>query len=360
MDKVKVLEAIEELQKSKQINPEYYHETWNDRLERKAYYQSITASKLISMSEDLFTEYISKLWSMMMWGNKTYITRKIIEANGFLNVKEHLSSLLFSSAPLKQRWDTFLSSIKFLGPAAISELLMYVRPDEYMVFNSTTIRCLAYLGVKNLPKYQYQYTGSKFLEICNYGKDIALMLKEAGEKDYDLLAVDYFLWDEVLPLAEKYERTDNETMQDDMPSTPNQSQSFHSEIQEKLVEIGQLLGFESQAEVKIAQGAVVDVIWEAKIGNMGKAIYVFEVQCSGSIDSLILNLKRAQSNAAVQAVVAVSDGKQLGTIINESRGVIEEHTLRTWESDDVLTVHEHMKRAHESINQLDLVPDSFK
>lgn len=58
------------------------------------------------------------------------------------------------------------------------------------------------------------------------------------------------------------------------------------------MEIGELLGFESRAEVKIAAGAVVDAVWEAKIGNMGKAIYVFEVQSKGSIDSLLLNLSR--------------------------------------------------------------------
>ncbi len=137
------------------------------------------------------------------------------------------------------------------------------------------------------------------------------------------------------------------------------SKSVHDEIKEKLVAIGELLGFESRAEVKIAAGAVVDAIWEAKIGNMGKAIYVFEVQSKGSIDSLILNLKKAQSNAAVQAVVAVADETQLEKIILESKGVIEEKSLRTWDSDDILAVYDSLVRAHESINKLALVPESF-
>lgn len=131
------------------------------------------------------------------------------------------------------------------------------------------------------------------------------------------------------------------------------------EIKEKLVAIGELLGFESRAEVYITAGAVVDAVWEAKIGNMGKAIYVFEVQSKGSIDSLILNLKKAQNNAAVQAVVAVADEAQLAKIIKESRGVIEEKDLRTWDSEDVLAVYDALVRAHESINKLALVPDSF-
>ena len=76
--------------------------------------------------------------------------------------------------------------------------------------------------------------------------------------------------------------------------------------------------------------------------SMGKAIYVFEVQSKGWIDSLILNLKKAQSNAAVQAVVAVADEEQLAKIISESAGVIDEKSLRTWDSEDVLAVYDSL------------------
>ncbi len=124
-------------------------------------------------------------------------------------------------------------------------------------------------------------------------------------------------------------------------------------------ELGQYFTPRSRSEVKITTGAVVDAVWEAKIGNMGKAIYVFEVQSKGSIDSLILNLKKAQSNAAVQAVVAVADEEQLAKIIQESAGVIDEKSLRTWDSEDVLAVYDALVRAHESINKLALVPESF-
>lgn len=73
---------------------------------------------------------------------------------------------------------------------------------------------------------------------------------------------------------------------------------------------------------------------------MGKVIYVFEVQSKNSIDSLILNLKKAQSNATVQAVVAAADEAQLAKIISESNGVIDEKSLRTWDSVDVLAVYD--------------------
>ena len=209
-----------------------------------------------------------------------------------------------------------------------------------------------------MPKYNYQYTGKKYVEVCTIAKEIAQELKKSGAENYDLLAVDYFLWDEILPLVEK---KPSETPVSDVkkPETDSDSKSLHDEIKEKLVAIGELLGFDSRSEVKITAGAVVDAVWEAKIGNMGKAIYVFEVQSKGSIDSLILNLKKAQSNAAVQAVVAVADEEQLAKIIRESAGVIDEKSLRTWDSEDVLAVYDSLVRAHESINKLALVPESF-
>ena len=98
-----------------------------------------------------------------------------------------------------------MKSVKGMGPSTISELLTYTNPNEYILFNKTTILCYSYLDVPDMPKYNYQYTGKKFAEACAIAKEISAALKAAGSEDYDLLAVDYFLWDEVLPLAEKKE-----------------------------------------------------------------------------------------------------------------------------------------------------------
>lgn len=358
MNKSKLQFAIASFVKNKNANIAYYNDNWAERNERKAYYQSFTKDKLLAMTKEDFLEYVSKLWSMVMWGNKTYVVNCIIDDNGFDNVKKHIAELLYGNSSVEKRWDDFTKAIKGVGPATISELLCYINPDEHIIFNKTTILCLSYLDIPDMPKYNYQYTGKKYAEICAIAKGISEALKSAGAEDYDLLAVDYFLWDEILPLAEKKEPAGQPSAQV-TNKTVSESKSIHDEIKEKLVAIGELLGFESRSEVKITTGAVVDAVWEAKIGNMGKAIYVFEVQSKGSIDSLILNLKKAQSNAAVQAVVAVADEEQLAKIIKESNGVIDEKSLRTWNSDDVLAVYDSLARAHESINKLALVPDSF-
>ena len=359
MNTQKLNAAINEFIKKKKSNAAYYEENWSERKERKDYYRSFSKDKLIAMTEEEFLEYISKLWSMLIWGNKNYVVDKLIGDNGFDHLKMQLAELLYGTSSIENRWDLFLKSIKGMGPATISELLTYINPQEYVIFNKTTILCYSFLEIPDMPKYNYQYTGKKYVEVCKTAKEIASELKKAGAEDYDLLAIDYFMWDEILPLAEKKSSEVPAILETKKPVTANDSKSLHDEIKEKLVAIGELLGFDSRSEVKITTGAVVDAVWEAKIGNMGKAIYVFEVQSKGSIDSLILNLKKAQSNAAVQAVVAVADEEQLAKIINESAGVIDETVLRTWDSEDVLAVYDSLVRAHESINKLSLVPESF-
>ena len=59
-----------------------------------------------------------------------------------------------------------------------------------------------------------------------------------------------------------------------------------------------------------------------------------------------------------QAVV-VADEEQPTNIISESAEVINEKSLRTWDSEDILAVYDFLVRAHESINKPALVSESF-
>ena len=181
------------------------------------------------------------------------------------------------------------------------------------------------------------------------------MTKENIE-DVNLLIVDYMFWDIVYPLTK-----DEAIHENDKISIENDTKLFvHNDIRDQIVEIGQWLGFGSKSEVKIAEGAVVDAIWQAQIGNMGKVIYAFEVQTHGNIDSLILNLQKATNNFAVQAIVAVSDEMQIEKIRKEVKGIQSiENKLKTWNYKEVIEMHDCLERSNEIINNLGLVPDSF-
>lgn len=73
MDTQNLSIAIQAFIKKQSTNAAYYEENWNERKERKAYYQSFTKDKLLAMTEEDFLEYISRLWAVLMWGNKKYV-----------------------------------------------------------------------------------------------------------------------------------------------------------------------------------------------------------------------------------------------------------------------------------------------
>ena len=86
-----------------------------ERDERKAYYQAWTAERILSMSENDFYEYMSRLWAMRIWGNKRYIIDKIIRENTIDNLKRELSTLLWGSEAVSARWDRFRNNVSHVG-----------------------------------------------------------------------------------------------------------------------------------------------------------------------------------------------------------------------------------------------------
>lgn len=332
-------------------------EVINERNERMQYYQGWTKERIKKMTSDEFVEYIGKLWSMIVWGNKKYIADKIIEINGFDKVKKYLIDLLYGNNDIERRWNDFYNNIKQIGPSSMSELLSYINPNEYVICNKVTCECFKYLGVEKVPTHNYQYTGTNYKRLCDIGKQIQQEMLKEEISNVNLLLVDYMFWDIVYPMAKKKVE---QVVEEEIQIEKDTKQFIHSDIINQIVEIGQWLGFESKSEVKIADGAVVDAIWQAQIGNMGKVIYVFEVQTHGSIDSLILNLQKATNNFAVQAIVAVSDEKQIEKIKRESKGIVSiEAKLKTWNYIEVMEMHDCLERSNEIINSLGLVPDSF-
>jgi hypothetical protein len=227
------------------------------------------------------------------------------------------------------------------------------------------------LNIAGPPRYDYQLTGKKYEQLSDHAREIAKEMRTVGATDVDLLIVDYFLWDELQvedtlsQIHKKGVKTTEE--QEDVTEIEEvdkldleTSEFVHNETKDKLAEIGQWLGFSADTEVKVADGSVVDTVWEATIGNMGRVIYVFEVQTKGSIDSLILNLLKSMNNPAVQGVVAVSDFAQLERIQKHASAVKGlGDKLKYWDYKEVLKVHEALQGVHEVINKLGLVPQGF-
>jgi hypothetical protein len=348
----------------RKANPVEFNDSVKERDERAAYYQLWTAERLQQMSADEFAEYLSKLWAMSIWGNKQYVVDKVISDNGLPSVLKYLSDFVWSALPLDQRWDTFRKMVKGIGPAMMSEILCYVHPTTCMLWNRRAYVALNYLGVPDLPRYNYQLTGQKYQDLCETVEEIANEMRSLGDSDVTFFTVDYFIWDESMvaeSLTDIYKPQPALALPVSVNKVDNITSEFiHNEVRDKIAEIGTMLGFKPATEKKVAAGAVVDAIWEATIGNMGRVIYVFEVQTKGSLDSLILNLLKSLNNPAVQGVVAVSDAMQIEGIKAEVSTVPGlKDKLKYWNYVEVLEVYEALASVNEAINRLGLVPQSF-
>lgn len=359
MNKPLLQKHIQSYNERRKKNSAKYHSDMEERDKEARRYLECSRKEILQMDEEDLYEYISPLWAMLIWGNKRYVVDKLIEDNGLENLKNELVHLLWSDVPIEKRWDRFRKGIKGMGPAMISEILCKTHPDKYMIWNRRAKMGLDYLGVQALPRYDYQLDGKKYKELCKVAGEISKELVKAGFEDDSLLMVDYFIWDELqveetLSGSKKSKKDESEELEKDT------ADFIHNDVRDKIRNIGQWLGFESNIERKVAAGSKVDTVWESTIGNMGRVIYVFEVQTKGSIDSLIVNLLKSLNNPAVQGVVAVSDQKQLERIKEHAEGVQGlRDKLKLWDYQEVLDVHENLEYVNESINKLDLVPGGF-
>jgi hypothetical protein len=345
-------------------SPKVYESDLVERHERSTFYRSWNAERMGQMTADDFFEYLSKLWAMRIWGNKQYVVDKLLADHGISNVRKALAALVWSQSSVEKRWDAFRSEIKGIGPAMMSEILCHVHPDKFMLWNRRAYVALNYLGVPDLPRYNYQLDGAKYRELCAAASAIAQEMTALGDKDANLLKVDYFLWEELQveeTLAQIHKPTSAiPTLTPVEKADAATAEFIHNEVRDKIADIGRWLGLQADTEVKVADGAVVDAIWQATIGNMGRVIYVFEVQTKGSIDGLILNLLRSLNNPAVQGVVAVSDATQLDKIKIETASVAGlKDKLKYWNYVQVLDVHESLESVNDAINSLGLVPQAF-
>ena len=362
MDKNLLRKHIKNFISASKKHSEKINEDFKERLDLISYYQSFTKEEILSMDEDAIYEYISKLWAMLIWGNKHYVVDKIIEDNGLDNFRLKLSDLVRGSRDISDRWNDFRSQIKGMGPAMISEILCKTHPNDFMLWNRRAYVGLNYIAVEKLPRYDYQLNGKVYKYLCNVCKEISKELDSHGLKDTTLLAVDYFIWEELQVednLSKIYIKKEKDEKVIPLGSS-DESEFIHNDIRDKLRDIGQWLGFTSNIEQKVSVGSKVDTVWEATIGNMGRVIYIFEVQTKGSVDSLILNLLKSLNNPSVQGVVAVSDKKQLEKIQKHAFDVKDlKDKLKYWDYEEILKVHESLEFVNESINNLELVPPGF-
>lgn len=276
----------------------------------------LSRESLADFDELKFGQVISSLWASLMWGNPGYLVDQLIRDNGFDNIKNSFVHLIWDNNSIINRYNQFRHDIKRIGAGMITEILAFLFPEKYGLYNSKARKALIYLGFHT--DYPFlrkdQISGEQYQQY----NTLLLSLKEElitqGVQELDLLGIDYFLfevWKAINDTPETPDRVAAPQIQEELTDFD------HEEMIDKIIQVGTWLGFEVHRSVHVATGAVVDAVWQAKIANLGVVTYVFEVQRHGGIDSLILNLQRAQNNPTVQRLVVAALPNVLENIKSE-------------------------------------------
>lgn len=321
-----------------------------DRKDREKFFKGITKNQIKNLTELDLGGIVSNLWASHIWGNQDYLVNDIIiSKNGMDKIRKEMYKLFFDNSNPEDKYQRFISQIKGLGPASITEILCILHPDKCGIWNKRARDALKILGFENDIKLdKYQINAKEYRKFNEIIASIAKKLKNYGFKNADLFFVDYYLYELQKP--------------DKFVEKPKKIDFDHDEICDMIKEIGSWLGFESETNKPISHGAIVDVIWRTKIGNLGIVNYVFEVQSKGSIDSLILNLQKATKNKSVQKVIAVSDEQQIQKIQNEIKDLPESFrdSMSYLEVPDVTQMFENLSEVTMVIKKMDLIKSQFE
>ena len=240
--------------------------------------------------------------------------------------------------------------------------MAFVHPEQYGLWNDKARQGLILLGFEEtFPTVKKaQINGKEYEQFNLLLRSIKDELMAWGVQIADLLGVDYFLFEIWKAEWQRHKLPVPET--ETAIATKSQIADFdHNEVIDHLLAIGQWLGFEVHKEKRIAVGAQVDAVWQAKIANLGVVTYVFEVQRYGSQDSLILNFQKAQNNPSVQRLVVVALSGEITKI--RRRGASLPESFRRFvgymDVSEVIRAFELMTELSGIINKLELVKSEF-
>ena len=129
----------------------------------------------------------------------------------------------------------------------------------------------------------------------------------------------------------------------------NETESLsHKQIQEMLVEIGEILGFCAETEFQF-----YDVVWRETPSSQ-RLSHVFEVQSKGNIDSAFAKLKRA-FDAQRSKIFLILDSERDANRVQKSLA----QEFRELESFLTVATFVEIRRIHENLSSISKILPSF-
>jgi hypothetical protein len=142
------------------------------RMER--YVTLLSKNNVSSISEAELGEVLSSLWAMAFWTNKDWAVNNTTQKNDIHMIRKELGNLLYGDEPLSSRYDRFRSYVYGIGPSAITEILAFIHPTKYGMWNDKVRKAAPLLGLDKLLPNKYSINGKeyeKYNEVFSLIKD---------------------------------------------------------------------------------------------------------------------------------------------------------------------------------------------
>lgn len=282
---------------------------WKEEREEKDEFLKehlFSPEKVEALDEGTLRQMVRRLWAYSSWTNKDYVLDQMLQS-GLPTIRSSLKFLLFSDAPISERFDRIQENVRQMGSAGVSEILCHFDKSLYPIWNRRAREGLARLGVSDdvLPASP-QLSGEQYGRFCELMRQVLGKVQEDEQFFEDLFVLDYLLYFLSAVKAE-------EPKPDERRGEGEEDEDFdHDEIIGRVLELGDGLGFEVDDEVPVAPRARVDAVWRTRIANLGTISYAFEVHRRGSPDSAIVNLlKVLEMDDSIRKVVLVSSESEI-------------------------------------------------
>ncbi len=238
------------------------------------------------------TDFYHPFWAMAVWTKRERRINQIIERNGVKKLRDMFYVLIYGSAPLEERFDSFLANVWGLGVAAVTEILCFVEPEKYAMWNKEVVLAIEKLGLpedltktlglrKNRVIGVPSINGHQYMKIIKFLDRLRTELGRAANQRIDFLELDYFLY-YVAEVAET-------------PVVGEEEHGVitsHEEAQYYLLKLGQLLDYVTHV-AKQDQGKIVNNEWLGEVADVSELpqwlIYYTSIRNPEDIDVLWLN-----------------------------------------------------------------------
>ena len=333
---------------------------------------------------------LSSLWAMAVWTKREQRISQIIERNGVDKLRALFYDLIYGDSPLEERFDSFLTNVWGLGVAAVTEILCFVKPGKYAMWNKKVVLAIDKLGLledltrtlglkKNKVVGTLSINGRQYVKIVKFLDKLRREIEQVSNQRVDFLELDYFLYyvAEVATTPITGGREEQETI------------TSHEEAQYYLLKLGQLLGYvthvarQNQGKIvnnerlgevadvselpqwlilysSIRNPEDIDVLWLDSTGE--RLVYAFEVSHTTDITKDATALRDLASIAEGVFIIAPDSRKNEFERLKKSaqfRPLLKQGRLRFISYSELLSLYSKARSLRELLDKVGIRIQNF-